>query len=238
MPKFNLNWMFSIIALMLLFLVFTGDKGLNTKEISYSEFQQYVQKGYISEVIGYDDNSVEAYVKPQHVGNIFGQDSTRVGHNPQILTEAPSRENLGEFLQKECPVCHEWINVKAMRCVHCGTWLNKFARADFEKATGQVQQPQTSNAASDDSETGTARIVMYIELILLGIIAGIAYDWSWWMYVLVGLAALVVVILLRLLLVKAFGLPNWVWFIFIVAIVVLLIFFMVPLTSWLYHLLF
>lgn len=60
----------------------------------------------------------------------------------------------------------------------------------------------------------------------------------WWMYVLVGLAVLVVVILLRLLLVKAFGLPNWVWFIFIVAIVGLLIFFMVPLTSWLYHLLF
>ena len=90
MPKFNLNWMFSIIALMLLFLVFTGDKGLNTKEISYSEFQQYVQKGYISEVIGYDDNSVEAYVKPQHVGNIFGQDSTRVGKSPMVVTEAPS----------------------------------------------------------------------------------------------------------------------------------------------------
>lgn len=103
----------------------------------------------------------------------------------EILAEAKKCRYCGEFLQKECPVCHEWINVKAMRCVHCGTWLNKFARADFEKATGQVQQPQTSNAASDDSETGTARIVMYIELILLGIIAGIAYDWSWWMYVLV-----------------------------------------------------
>ena len=102
----------------------------------------------------------------------------------EILAEAKKCRYCGEFLQKECPVCHEWINVKAMRCVHCGTWLNKFARADFEKATGQVQQPQTSNAASDDSETGTARIVMYIELILLGIIAGIAYDWSWWMYVL------------------------------------------------------
>ena len=101
MPKFNLNWMFSIIALMLLFLVFTGDKGLNTKEISYSEFQQYVQKGYISEVIGYDDNSVEAYVKPQHVGNIFGQDSTRVGKSPMVVTEAPSNDSLNEFLEKE-----------------------------------------------------------------------------------------------------------------------------------------
>ena len=101
MPKFNLNWMFSIIAIMLLFLFFTGDKGLNTKEISYDEFQQYVESGYISKVIGYDDNSVEAYIKPQHVKDIFQQDSNRVGKTPMVITEAPSRESLGDFLQKE-----------------------------------------------------------------------------------------------------------------------------------------
>ena len=101
MPKFNLNWMFAIIALFLLFLTLTGDKGLNTKEISYSEFQQYVQSGYISEVIGYDDNSVEALIKPQHVGAIFGEDSTRVGKSPMIVTEAPSNDSLNEFLEKE-----------------------------------------------------------------------------------------------------------------------------------------
>lgn len=106
MPRFNLNWLFSILGLMLLFLWFTGDKGLNTKEISYDEFQQYVQNGYISKVIGYDDNSVEAYIKPQHVKDIFLQDSTQVGRNPMIVTEAPSRESLGDFLQKEKDEAH------------------------------------------------------------------------------------------------------------------------------------
>ena len=60
-----------------------------------------VRNGYISKVTGYDDNSVEAYVKPQYVPNVFKADSSRVGKNPLITTEAPSRESLGDFLQKE-----------------------------------------------------------------------------------------------------------------------------------------
>lgn len=101
MPKFNLNWLYMIIAMMLLGLYLTNENGTATKNISYDEFQQYVRDGYISKVIGYDDNSVEAYVKPQHVGNVFRQDSSRVGKNPLITTEAPSRESLGNFLQRK-----------------------------------------------------------------------------------------------------------------------------------------
>ena len=63
MPKFNLNWLYMIIAMMLLGLYLTNESGTATKNISYDEFQQYVRDGYISKVIGYDDNSVEAYVK-------------------------------------------------------------------------------------------------------------------------------------------------------------------------------
>lgn len=106
MPKFNLNWLYMIIAMMLLGLYLTNESGTATKNISYDEFQQYVRDGYISKVIGYDDNSVEAYVKPQHVGNVFRQDSSRVGKNPLITTEAPSRESLGNFLQKERDDAH------------------------------------------------------------------------------------------------------------------------------------
>ena len=94
MPKFNLNWMYMIIALMLLGLYFANGSSSVSKNISYDEFQQYVRDGYVSKVIGYDDNSVEIYIKPQYVGTVFKQDSTRVGRNPMITTEAPSRENL------------------------------------------------------------------------------------------------------------------------------------------------
>lgn len=106
MPKFNLNWMYMIIALMLLGLYFANGSSSVSKNISYDEFQQYVRDGYVSKVIGYDDNSVEIYIKPQYVGNVFKQDSTRVGRNPMITTEAPSRENLDNFLQKEKEETH------------------------------------------------------------------------------------------------------------------------------------
>ena len=101
MPKFNLNWLYMIIAMMLLGLYLTNENSTGTKIISYDEFQQYVRNGYMSKIIGYDDNSVEAYIKPQYVKNVFQADSSRVGKNPMITTEAPSRESLGDFLQKE-----------------------------------------------------------------------------------------------------------------------------------------
>ena len=106
MPKFNLNWMYMIIALMLLGLYFANGNSSVNKNISYDEFQQYVRDGYVSKVIGYDDNTVEIYIKPQYVGAVFKQDSTRVGRNPMITTEAPSRENLDNFLQKEKEETH------------------------------------------------------------------------------------------------------------------------------------
>jgi len=106
MPKFNLNWMYMIIALMLLGLYFANGSSSISKNISYDEFQQYVRDGYVSKVIGYDDNSVEIYIKPQYAGTVFKQDSTRVGRNPMITTEAPSRENLDNFLQKEKEETH------------------------------------------------------------------------------------------------------------------------------------
>ncbi|WP_455591412.1 ATP-dependent zinc metalloprotease FtsH [Bacteroides sp.] len=106
MPKFNLNWMYMVIALMLLGLYFANGSSTVSKNIPYDEFQQYVRSGYVSKVVGYDDNSVEVYIKPQFVGAVFKQDSTKVGRNPVITTEAPSRENLDNFLQKEKEETH------------------------------------------------------------------------------------------------------------------------------------
>ena len=106
MPKFNLNWLYMIIAMMLLGLYITNENSTGIKSVSYDEFQQYVRDGYMSKIIGYDDNSVEAYIKPQYVKNVFQADSSKVGKKPMITTEAPSRESLGNFLQKEKDELH------------------------------------------------------------------------------------------------------------------------------------
>ena len=92
--------------MMLLGLYITNENSTGIKSVSYDEFQQYVRDGYMSKIIGYDDNSVEAYIKPQYVKNVFQADSSKVGKNPMITTEAPSRESLGNFLQKEKDELH------------------------------------------------------------------------------------------------------------------------------------
>ncbi len=101
MPKFNLNWLYMIILLMLFGLWWSNQGSSVSKSIPYDEFQSYVEKGYVSKVVGYDDNSVEVYIKPQFIGDVFKQDSTKVGRNPMITTESPSRDKLDEYLEKQ-----------------------------------------------------------------------------------------------------------------------------------------
>ena len=101
LPKFNLNWLFFLIAMMLLGLLITNPGNSLTKEVSYDEFQEYIRNGYVEKVIGYDDNSVEAFIKQNSVAQVFPKDSNQVGKNPMIITESPSRDKLSEFIDNE-----------------------------------------------------------------------------------------------------------------------------------------
>ena len=47
-PKFNLNWLYMLIVMMLFGLWLTNQGGSGSKNVSYDEFQSYVQKGYVS----------------------------------------------------------------------------------------------------------------------------------------------------------------------------------------------
>jgi len=100
-PKFNLNWLYMIILTMLVVFWFTNENAVGSKNVSYDVFQEYITKGYVSKVIGFDDNSIEAFIKPQHVADVFQKDSNAVGRSPMVISEAPSRESLGNFLEKQ-----------------------------------------------------------------------------------------------------------------------------------------
>jgi len=100
-PKFSLNWMYAIIAIMLIGLYLSSEGGSLTKQISYNEFQQYVRNGYATKVVAYNDNTVELYVKPEHISEVFKQDASKVGKSPMVTTRVPSNESLSRFLEKE-----------------------------------------------------------------------------------------------------------------------------------------
>ncbi len=100
-PKFNLSWIYMLIAISLIVLYFANDKGSATKEVSYTQFQEYIQNGYVNKVIGFDDNSVEVYLKPEHIKDVFGKDSVRVGRNPVVFTQAPSMDKLSTYVENQ-----------------------------------------------------------------------------------------------------------------------------------------
>ena len=83
--RFNLNLLYLLIGMLLLGLMFFNDDNSTQREITYGEFQQYVRNGYVNRVVGYDDNSVEAYIKQQYVPQVFKQDSTKVGKKPFVV---------------------------------------------------------------------------------------------------------------------------------------------------------
>lgn len=101
MPKFNLNWLFTFIFVVLLILLVTNPGSSVNTQVPYSKFQTFVENGYIQKITGFDDSSVEAVVKKEAVADIFEKDSNKVGRNPIIYTEAPSRDRLSEFVQEQ-----------------------------------------------------------------------------------------------------------------------------------------
>ena len=102
-PKFNLTWVYGIIALALAFLYFNGGETTEgiTRHISYSEFKEYVAKGYAEKVVAYDDNKVELTIIPDSAVRIFGQQAVAAGKPVVLLLEAGSVEALDRFLDEQ-----------------------------------------------------------------------------------------------------------------------------------------
>ena len=101
MPKFNLSWFYMIIALGIGFLFFFGDgQGEGHKQVTYTEFKEMVNKGYGDKIVAYNDNTVDMFIKPQHVRDVFKENAKNVGRSPFVHVEIGSTEALEKFLEK------------------------------------------------------------------------------------------------------------------------------------------
>ena len=100
-PKPNLSWLYIIIAMVIGFLYITSDEGSMSKEITYTEFKDMVRKGYADKIIAYDNNSVEMFVKPENIVDVFKKDANKVGRSPSVKVLVGSMESLDKFLDEE-----------------------------------------------------------------------------------------------------------------------------------------
>ena len=102
MPRFNLNWVYAIIIIVLAYLFWQGNGNNSyTKDVSYSEFKTYVANGYASSItVNKGDGNVEMFIKKPYVGKIFGG-AAKAGNAPSVVAEFPSVENVDNFLSTQ-----------------------------------------------------------------------------------------------------------------------------------------
>lgn len=101
MPRFNLSWLYIFIAMTIAYLYFTSDGNTGTsRQLTYTEFKDMVNKGYADKIVAYNDNSVEMYVKPEYARKVFKNDYKKIGRSPSLNVEVGSIESLDKFLDK------------------------------------------------------------------------------------------------------------------------------------------
>ena len=101
MPRFNLSWLYIMIAMAFAFLYFSSDEQANLdRQLTYTEFKEMVNKGYASKIKAYNDNTVEMTLKPEYVKEVFKENHKKVGRSPILFVEVGSIESLDKFLEK------------------------------------------------------------------------------------------------------------------------------------------
>lgn len=101
MPRFNLSWLYIFIAMTIAFLYFTSDDNAGVdRQLTYTEFKDMINKGYANKIIAYNDNTVDMFIKPEHVKEVFKENYQKVGRNPSMHVEVGSMDALDKFLEK------------------------------------------------------------------------------------------------------------------------------------------
>ena len=107
MPKFNMNWIYALVAIVLGILILTNGGNLlsapnTSKKADYTVFQQYVAKGYADNVvINKDKSTLKMFVKPKYIREIFKATAKQTGTSPYLEVEFGSVSELEKFLMTE-----------------------------------------------------------------------------------------------------------------------------------------
>ena len=105
MPKFNMNWLYTVIILLLAILFFT-DGGTSflggvtpDQEATYTKFKTYVDKGYAEKVVvNKDKSTLRMYVRQKNIRDVFGKTAQHVGAHPCISVTYGSPDALDTYL--------------------------------------------------------------------------------------------------------------------------------------------
>lgn len=103
MPKFNMNWLYVVIlfGLMILFITGGGDAlgGSAAKQASYTEFKQYVEKGYVLSVVANKtEDKLKLYINPKNIRDVYHTSAKNVGPSPYVEVQFGSVDEVDKYL--------------------------------------------------------------------------------------------------------------------------------------------
>ncbi len=103
MPKFNMNWLYIIILVGLMVLFFTGGGdalgGSAAKQASYTEFKQYVDKGYVLSVVANKtEGKLKIYINPKNIRDVYKMSAKNVGPNPYVEVQFGSMDETDKYV--------------------------------------------------------------------------------------------------------------------------------------------
>ena len=97
----NFTWFYIVTGAALLgFYLFGGDGASFHKEVNYSQLNDYISKGYVSELVVFDNNEVEAYIIPDSAAYIFGAAPQKATDRPIVSTRIGSIEKFEDFVNQ------------------------------------------------------------------------------------------------------------------------------------------
>ena len=102
MPRFNMNWLYTIILIALIALFFSGGGdalgGSAAKEATYTEFKQYVDKGYVLSIVANKtESTLKIYINPKYTRDVYKMSAQSVGPNPYVKVQFGSIDEVDRY---------------------------------------------------------------------------------------------------------------------------------------------
>jgi cell division protease FtsH len=96
----GLEWLYGAIALILIAVYFISPSAPK-KEISYSEFEQYMKDQYVEKlVIISNKNRVQAFIKKDSLKKVFEENADKYTENPIVESSIPSVDKIDELIKE------------------------------------------------------------------------------------------------------------------------------------------
>ena len=102
MPKFNMNWLYILILVGLMVAYLSGGTnslgGSATQEATYTQFKQYVEKGYVLSVVANkNENTLKLYINPKYTREVYKTAAKNLGSNPYVEVQFGSVDEVDRF---------------------------------------------------------------------------------------------------------------------------------------------